>query len=391
MKTKNHPKAKIIFWVAMAGLLIIGSAIDMFVPSLPAMTISLGTSSHSIRLMVALYLISYAVFQVIAGPLSDAFGRKWLLSLSLLGFTLATVAIPLSSDVNTLLFLRVFQGLFTAGIGVVSRSLIPDAFEGDDRKKHAAYLTFAWASGPILSPFVGAYLQHTFNWHASFYMMALYSFCLLIIVITALPETYRQHQSIQPKNIAYNYWSLLRSRFFLVSVSICGTGYACVTIFNAAGPFLIEHQLHYSVITFGHIALLMGFCWFLGGTIYRAVIGKPEEKNISNLAPWVFIASTIILLIISLTAPLRLYSMMSPICLLFISGGYLFTEHFAALLSHFPEKAGIVSAAMGTSYSAMAGVAAAIGSMISTQALAPLALTFSMLGLLMLILHHLRR
>lgn len=334
----------------------------MFVPSLPAIAHAFQKPVEAVGLIVSFYLFAYGLGQVFAGSLSDSFGRRKLLTMSTLAFSIATFFIPFSHTLYTLLFLRVLQGVFAAGIGVTSRALLSDCYSGQVLAKRSTYYTFCWSIGPVLSPFLGGYLQVHIGWHASFYVLSVYTLLLAILLAFALIETTPQKHRFNKTIIVANYKTILSSPLFFYATLMCGLAYGLITSFNVAGPFLVEAVLGYSAIVYGHIALCLGLSWMLGNLACRFILShkKPEPLFYSTavVAFTIAIANILILLHYNLT----IWSVSLPAILLLFCGGVFFPLGFGRCLSYFPKIGGSASAAMGAMYSIIAAVVSMVAS-----------------------------
>ena len=151
-------------------------------------------------------------------------GRRPVLVSSLLGYVIVVFLIPWSDNIYVLLFLRLLQGIFAAGIGVIARALLTDAFTGKTLKKYASYITFAWAIGSIFSPYLGGYLQHYFGWQAVFYFLSIYSTTVFLLVAIFLRETIPNRHRFQLPVITKNYKHVLTHKIFVAGALSCGLG-----------------------------------------------------------------------------------------------------------------------------------------------------------------------
>ena len=186
-------------------IFIFGASVDIFVPSLPAIHTAFHTSMKLAQLIVPSFLITYGVFQLLFGGVVDSFGRRKTLVLSLGGFAITTLCIPFSTNIYMLLALRAMQGFLAGGMGVCSRTLLSDTFTGAKLAKYATYVTFVWATGTIVSPYIGGHLQHWFGWKASFYLLGFYSLAVFIATAFLLPETAKVTHKFNITTISKNY------------------------------------------------------------------------------------------------------------------------------------------------------------------------------------------
>src|SRR6185503_10950997 len=101
-------------------------AVDMYLPSFPDIGRLLAASPATVQLTLSLYLISYAIGQVIYGPLSDRYGRLPVMRAALLVYCAASLACALAPTIEMLLAARVLQALGSSGAIVLARAIVRD-------------------------------------------------------------------------------------------------------------------------------------------------------------------------------------------------------------------------------------------------------------------------
>ena len=263
----------LIVLITLIGVPLTGAGVDIYVPSLPAITHYFMIPNSLAQLSLTIYLIGYGLFTLVAGPLADRFGRRPLLMVSMALATVFSVMAACSSDIDTLLLSRFLQGIAISGLGVVVRALLPDTYQGKTLKRMLPFLMTSWAIGPILAPFIGAHLQSWFGWQASFYFLAGYSF-LIFLLSFILPETLHNRHEFTLKVIKTNYLNIIKSRIFLGWTFMAVIFYAYLVVFSVIGPFIVEKVMHHSPVFYGGIALAMGVVWFMGSLTARFDFGR---------------------------------------------------------------------------------------------------------------------
>ncbi|HWQ90982.1 MAG TPA: multidrug effflux MFS transporter [Clostridia bacterium] len=216
------------------------------------------------------------------GSLSDSFGRRRILLVSLVVYSLTAVAGAAAPSFEWLLTFRVIQGL-AAGAGmIVSRAIIRDRFAGSEAQRFMAQVTMVGGLGPAIAPIMGGWLHHFFGWRGPFVFLGLLGTCLLWACHRALPETLHDHkrQSFQPKHLARAYWETIRNPAFLgvsLALALGGGGFL---LYVATAPDVALNILGLSETQFGWL-----FAPIVAGLMMGAALTSHKATSLS-LSRW---------------------------------------------------------------------------------------------------------
>lgn len=184
-------RARIVIPLVIAGLSMIGPfSIDSPFPAFGRMAAEFEVSATQMQLVVTSYLLAFAVMSIFHGPLSDAVGRKPMLTWGVGVYALASLATAFAPDFGWLLVFRVLQGL-SAGAGViVSRTVIRDLFDGKVAQRLMSRVAMIFGIAPAVAPIVAGGLLQVGDWPLIFVFQAGFGLFLIVLVIIALPETH---------------------------------------------------------------------------------------------------------------------------------------------------------------------------------------------------------
>ena len=139
------------------------SVVDIFIVnvSLPTIQSYYAASDAKVQLVVAVYLIGYAVFLITGSRIGDKFGRKKVLIWGLLAFTVTSVLCGVAGSIGELIAFRFLQGVSAAFMVPQTVTLIHLNFrEGNDRNRAFGYYGIVQGMAAILGQFLGGYFIH---------------------------------------------------------------------------------------------------------------------------------------------------------------------------------------------------------------------------------------
>src|SRR5258707_883162 len=134
------PSAERILLVCSAATFALFFQTYMIAPLIPFLSESLHTSRQKVGLLIPAYTLPYAAAALLCGTVSDRFGRKRVLLISVAGFVVLSFLMAAASSINALLLLRMISGAMNFGIAVVSLSMIGDLFPERERGRPIGWI-----------------------------------------------------------------------------------------------------------------------------------------------------------------------------------------------------------------------------------------------------------
>jgi DHA1 family bicyclomycin/chloramphenicol resistance-like MFS transporter len=324
-------------------------AVDMFLPSMPAMARAFDTPPARVQLTVTLFIFTYAVSQLVFGPFSDRFGRRPMMLSGLVLFTLAGIACLVAPTINVLIAARAVQG-FAAGSGpVLGRAVVRDVYERERAARVLAYMASAMAMAPILAPIVGGFLQVGLGWRSVFAVLTGLGLVLLLPVWAGVPETNRRLDAaaLAPRRMLANYAVLLRNRAYV--------GYTLVVAFMFAGQFaFISGSAFVLVDIVGVSPDVFGFCFgfvafglMTGAFLAGRITLRLGVNRLIGLGTALGTAAGLLLAVLNWGAAPSVWSIVLPMYGFAVGAGLVMPSAMAGAISPFPHMAGLASAVLG--------------------------------------------
>ena len=248
----------LIFLVVLASITLIGPlAIHVFLPAMPEVKKAFAISDAMVGLTFSVTLVVTAFVTLAYGSLSDRYGRRPVLLTGLILFTVGGAVSAVADSVISLIVGRIIQAL-GAGCGVtLARAIGRDAYGADGLVKVIAYLSMAYAIGPMIAPLFGGMLIDIFGWRSVFWFAVLAGAIITTAVYAVLYETRPIDEiSAGSSGLLRSFGELLAQPRF--AGFVLQTGFATGTFYAMAisSSFLMKDYLGRSATEFGFYFLV---------------------------------------------------------------------------------------------------------------------------------------
>jgi DHA1 family bicyclomycin/chloramphenicol resistance-like MFS transporter len=372
----------------LAGLMAFAPmSIDMYLPALPDLTRVFATDTAHVQNTVASFFLGFAIGQAFYGPITDRFGRKKPLFVTLTLFTLVSLGCVFAPDINSFIVLRFLQAIAACAGVVIGRAVVRDVFESHEAVKVLGILTLIFGLAPVLAPLIGGYLLLWFGWWAIFLALALFGALSLLCVIFYLPETHRPEHA-RPLNlgsIIATYGHLLGQRRYLGYALCGGLGSAGMFAYITGSPHVFMELFgvapqHYGWI-FGSNALGLVLCAQLNGWLHRFASSDAILKVVVSLQAVAGIA----LAIDAVTGFAGIWGIAVPLFVFVASLGFISPNTTVLAMEPFKAIAGAASALLGSLQFVLAFAASSAVSAIPSGTALPMAAVIAVCGLLSLV------
>jgi len=337
-------------------------ALNIVLPSLPAIGVDLQIPHGGERLVVSVFLIGFASGQLLIGPLSDRFGRRCFLLPGLLLYAALGAIAAFADSFEWLLIARLLQGLGAAAGFVIARAIARDSFQGTALVRIFGLLAITMGIMPGLSPIIGGFLQDFVGWQANMLFTTFYGGLILVLCFFAMPETgVPAIEKISVPKVAFNYLSIFKDptfrRFAGTNALTLGSLYA----FSSGGPELIIRQLGLAPSSFGFLAFLHSSAYMLGAMTVSIFSHKiTEPSKVIFISALVMCGSAVCMLSLGLTGNAVVVPIMSCMVIFGYALGSILPLGVAGALSPFHARAGTATALLGAMQMTAGAIASAI-------------------------------
>src|SRR5215472_17225931 len=174
--------------------------------SLPHIAGSLGATVDEATWVLTSYLVSNGIILPMTGWLSNFFGRKRILLMSVGGFTIASFFCGLSLSLPMLIIFRVIQGATGGGLQPLSQAILMESFPTEKRGKAMAFWALGIVVAPMLGPVLGGWITDSYSWRWLFYInlpIGIAAVVMAMLFIFDPPYIRRTAQSVDYWGIGY--------------------------------------------------------------------------------------------------------------------------------------------------------------------------------------------
>lgn len=263
----SRPIVWIIGFFAFLNVYSVQSVLPMVMDDFHASALQAG-------LTVGATVLAVGLVSPFMGMLSDAFGRKAILCISMFALTVPTALIPVAHSLNMLIALRFLQGLAVPGIVVVLIAYLSEEF----RNGGVIRMTSTYVGGTVMGGFCGRFITghagHLLGWRGAFMTLAVLNLLGALLVWWALPASRHFVPNRNFRGAMATLWSHLHNGRLMAA---CAVGF-CV-LFSLVGTFTYVN-LHLAAPPFSLTAagLANVFTVYLVGVVVTPLAARHIDR-----------------------------------------------------------------------------------------------------------------
>lgn len=339
-----------IFYIVILGMLCAFPPMctDIYLPALPDISQHFKSDPSLVQLSLTASLLGLAIGQVIIGPISDSYGRRKPLLLSLVFFAITSFLCAQANDIYELIVFRLFQGLSASGGVVLSRSIACDKFKGASLAQFMSLLMAINSIAPILGPIMGSFIITFLSWEYIFYFLTVWGIFLAACSFADIPESH--FPSANEKRVFKSIINMLkeltniRFLFFVISLSLVMGAFFS---YLSASPFVFQVIYGYTPLQFslgfGLIAAFISVSALFAGRL----VSRMGEVAVAYGAYLVMLVAAVVILACAILEPESSIILYIALMIFFGMMGAVNTAGFSIVMESRRGGAGAASGIFG--------------------------------------------
>jgi DHA1 family bicyclomycin/chloramphenicol resistance-like MFS transporter len=265
-------------------------SIDMALPALGPIAHTLNVAPGTAQLTLSLFMAGFALSPIAYGPLSDRYGRRPMLLLGLLLFTLGGFACAVSGTLNLLLLARFVQGAGAGSGMTLAMAMVRDLFVGKKAQGRLAVITVVTNIAPMIAPALGAALLSHLGWRSIYNATGLCGLLLLLVIFFSLHETApRQQPHHEPLLTVMTraYRRVFGHRRAMAYIVLNALGFSWMFAYITGSPLTFIDTFHTSTSLFAVLFACTGAGIVVGATLN----GRLAQRGVAIM--WLLLGGVI--------------------------------------------------------------------------------------------------
>ena len=384
-------KNKLLFSLILSVCAIVPLTNDIFISGITQMTQYFPGSNISLVLSVS--LLGLAISQTFYGPLSDRFGRKPVLLIGLIIYTVMSAIVTFSTSFYLLLLGRFIQAVGACSAIVSALAIARDCYSKENLVSATSMIMAILGAGPAFAPLIGSFLNNYWGWRASFGFLFVLGLAYTLLIYFSFDETHKHKnmQALSIKSIIRNYYVLGKNLKFLTYCSTSGLSYGVLFSYIALSSLFIIEKLGYSLIQFGIMVAFNALAIIVMSTFSPKITRKISLDGAMCLGAAVICCGGLIMWALNTIWGLSIYTFMIPIFITTVGIGMIRPTASAGAMSQVERNVAGSAAAFFNFFSFVAGSFATVIASRTVEHAASFGLFIALMGLCALLFNKVNR
>lgn len=344
----TQPMSRAFILMLVAASAASALAINLYLPSMPGMTVALGVDYAAVQFTLSVYLAAVALGQLGIGPISDRYGRRPVMLWGMVLFVVGSVVCTLAPNITVLNIGRVIQALGGCAGIALGRAVVRDLYDGRTAASMIGYVTMGMAVAPMVAPTIGGLLEAYYDWRASFLFLALFGVGTFFAVYRLLHETNRYRGGEGFGQVMKDYAALFGLPVFWGYALTAGFTAAAFFSFVAGAAYVVIEVMQRSPLEYGLYFGLVSVGYIAGNYAsgrYAVKVGPLRMIRLGSFASSVAVLAMAGLYALFPMSPVVLFV---PMMFVGVGNGMVLPSALAGAVSVRPKVAGAASGLAGS-------------------------------------------
>jgi DHA1 family bicyclomycin/chloramphenicol resistance-like MFS transporter len=353
-------------------------ALDTYLPAFPEIAADLGVDLPAVGRTLSIYVFALGLTQLVAGPLSDRYGRRVVLFSGLVIFAAASLMLSLSESLGWMLGWRLVQATGGACCAVSVPAIVRDRTHGQASASLFSLIGIVMLVAPALAPAIGSSLLYAFDWPAIFVFLAVYAVIVALtlqnLLFRTLPPAAKMRTPVF--TLVTNYMAVLRHATTMRFIAIQTLAFSVMLVFITHAAFIYQEWFGASNRLFSILFACQVSGMVVANFLNRRLLRSFHSTQILRAACTVQ-ALAVLLLVGAILNSSGLAFV--AVCMVIIGGclGTIIPNNFANALEFFPRLGGTTSAVLGAMQFALGGLISAISTWLADGTPLPIVLVMA--------------
>lgn len=369
---------------AIFGMQALG--IDIMLPALEIIGDNYGLKQeNNQQFVIFAFVLGFGFPQLIFGPISDRFGRKILLQLSLIGYVIFSFLCMVAPSFEMLLLYRFLQGITCAGSRVAAGAIIRDLSAGRAMASILSLVYTVFMIVPILAPAIGTLIMTQFEWQWTFGFLGIVSAFLLLWISLRIPLTLAKEDQrpLNIKAIGGSFAAVLTHRVSFGYMLASGVIFGCLFAFIGASEQVFDEVFGRGDRFWLWFAGIAGMLAVMNYSNSR-VVEKFGMRRISHAVVLVFIGLSLINFLLMTFFNAGFWVFYILFALTFGCFGMIGANFASLALEPMEKMAGTANAVYGFCTTTVSSLLGIVVAQLFDGTVRPLLLSYMVLGLVSL-------
>ncbi|MEZ5651812.1 MAG: multidrug effflux MFS transporter [Burkholderiaceae bacterium] len=341
----SHP----VPWLLVAFLAAQPASTDVYLPALPALGNQFAASSGQVQLTLSVFIGGFAVAQLLAGPLSDRFGRRPVVLAGAALLSIALLAGALAPSLGWLVAARFLQALGVCCLVVCARAIVRDRYSPAEGA-HVMARVLAWMGlAPLLGPALAGLSLPWIGWRGLFGVLGLFALVLLWVAWRSLQESnrHRNRHALAPAQLLRNYVFIARHGEFWAYALTGAASFCALFSFISGSPYVVINVLGHPPWVFGLVFSLATAAFILGTTLLARWLPRVGPRVLMLRGASLSAACGLTMAGFVVAGVQSLATLLVPMLGVMIAHGLINASAQVAAVAPFPANAGAAAALNG--------------------------------------------